>query len=146
MRTLITLLALAMVGAAAPVAPHGFQHLSGTLAVFATAVVSVLGTCLVAGWLRSEARVSHGAVAALYSRFAPGTAADDRLVAERFAQAGAVHQTPGLTGMRHVVQLGEPGESVMLRARTTRHGHSVGRREPIGLQDEISAEGTMQRR
>ncbi len=151
MRTLITLLALAMVGAAAPVAPHGLQHLSGTLAVFSTAVVAVLGTCLLTGWLRSEPRFARGAVAGWYSRFAPDTAYE-RATAERLPQSVSLHQAPALVGARPMVQLGEPGESVLLRARTSRYGHPryghpVALRDPAGFHGGLPAEeATMQRR
>lgn len=146
MRTWITLLALAVVGATAPAAPYGLQHMSGTLALFCAAAAGVLGTCVLTGWLISEGRFSRGAMAALFSRFAAHAGGHGSRPAERLPQSGSFPQAPARTGSTHISQLGEPGESVLLRARTSRHGDPIALREPAGLPGGRPAEEPMMQR
>src|SRR5262245_55969298 len=71
MRTLMTLLALAVLGATAPAAPYTLRHVPGTLGLFLAAVIAVLGTCILSGWLISEVWSARPAAARLAGRLSP---------------------------------------------------------------------------
>ena len=134
MRTLMTLVALAVVGAMAPAAPYTLRHASGTLAVFSAAVVLVLGTCILSGWLISEVWSTRPAEPRLLSRLTAPVPVEAALGAEWAAHSTAALQASALMAPRRATQLGGPGESILLRARTARHGLPAFLLEPAVLQ------------
>lgn len=56
MRTIAIVFALTVVGGAAPTAPYDRGYLSIAVLVLAAALVALLATCLVSGWLLWELR------------------------------------------------------------------------------------------
>jgi len=142
-RTWVTLLAVAIVGATAPAARYGLQHVPGTLAVFSSALILVLGMCVLTGWLSFHLRAARRADATLFSWLTALMPADGHQPIDRAARSGVV-QAPALLAPTRAAQLGGPGESILLRARTSRHEHPAALIGPAAL--ESAEEPMMQRR